>query len=134
MYSVVEGNNLTFEVVFESPVTLAREVEVTVTLIEGTAMGMFILEIGRLKIFIYSYPAPGDYNMLGPMMLTLTSTGGTAMVNIVDDALLEADEMFEMMLDSTDPAVSFVVDTATVTIISPGELSPCIQSFSDICG
>ena len=45
MYSVVEGNQLTFEVVVEPPLTLARDVEVTVTLIDGTAIGMFILEI-----------------------------------------------------------------------------------------
>ncbi|CAI8027895.1 Protein sidekick-2, partial [Geodia barretti] len=98
MYSVVEGNQLTFEVVFESPLTLARDVEVNVTLIDGTAI------------------APDDYNMLGPMVLTLTGSGGTAMVNIVDDALAEVDEMFEMMLSSNDPSVSIVEDTATVTI------------------
>ncbi|CAI8030090.1 hypothetical protein GBAR_LOCUS17052, partial [Geodia barretti] len=97
-YSVVEGNQLTFEVVFESPLTLARDVEVNVTLIDGTAI------------------APDDYNMLGPMVLTLTGSGGTAMVNIVDDALAEVDEMFEMMLSSNDPSVSIVEDTATVTI------------------
>ena len=45
MYSVMEGNQL-FMVEVETPVTLAGEVEVTVTLMEGTAMGMFILEIG----------------------------------------------------------------------------------------
>ena len=46
MYSVVEGNNLTFEVVVEPPLTLVRDVEVTVTLMDVTAIGMFILEIG----------------------------------------------------------------------------------------
>ncbi|CAI8030091.1 hypothetical protein GBAR_LOCUS17053, partial [Geodia barretti] len=98
MYSVVEGNKLTFEVVFEPPLTLVREVEVTVTLINGTAI------------------APGDYNMLGPMVLTLTDSGGTAMVNIVNDTLPEVDEMFEIMLSSNDPSVLIVEDTATVTI------------------
>ena len=125
MYSVVEGNKLTFEVVVESPVTLVRDVEVTVTLMDGTAMGMFILEIGTLKILsvlIYSYPAPGDYNMLGPMVLTLTDSGGTAMVNIVNDTLAEVDEMFEIMLSSNDPSVLIVEDTATVTINDSGEV------------
>ena len=137
MYSVVEGNNLTFEVVVESPVTLVRDVEVTVTLINGTAKGMFILEIGTLKILsvlIYSYPAPGDY-MLGPIVLTLTGSNVTAMVNIVNDKVAEVDEMFDMMLSSNDLSVLIVEDTATVTINDSGELSPCIvQSFSDICG
>ena len=66
--------------------------------------------------------------------MTLMGTGGTVMVGIVNDALAEVDEMFDMILSSNDPAVSVGEDTATVTIISPGELSPCIQSFSDICG
>ena len=46
MYSVMEGNNLTFEVIVEPQVALVREVEVTVTLMDGTAVGMFLLEIG----------------------------------------------------------------------------------------
>ena len=75
-----------------------------------------------MSVLIYSYPAPDDYNMLGPMVLTLTGSGGTAMVNIVDDALAEVDEMFEMMLSSNDPSVSIVEDTATVTINDSGEV------------
>ena len=43
---MVEGNQLTFEVVVEPPVTLVRDVAVTVTLMDVTAIGMFILEIG----------------------------------------------------------------------------------------
>ena len=42
----MEGNQLSFMTEVESQVTLAREVEVTVTLMDGTAIGMFILEIG----------------------------------------------------------------------------------------
>ena len=62
-------------------------------------------------------------------------TGGTVMVGIVDDALAEVDEEFEMILSSNDSALSVgEEDMATVTIMNPGELSPCIQSFSDICG
>ena len=70
---------------------------------------------------IYSHPAPGDY-MLGPITLTLTGSGGTAMVNIVNDTVAENDEMFEMMLNSSDPSVSIVEDTATVTINDSGEV------------
>ena len=71
--------------------------------------------------------------MLGPITLTLTGSGGTAMVNIVNDTVAENDEMFEMMLNSSDPSVSIVEDTATVTINDSGEVFLIIvQLFSGI--
>ena len=66
--------------------------------------------------------------MAGPMTLTLTGSGGTAMVNIVNDTFPEVDEMFDMMLSSNDPSVSIVEDTATVTINDSGELFPLLYS------
>ena len=74
-----------------------------------------------MSVLIYSYPAPDDY-MPGPIVLTLTGSGGTAMVNIVNDTVLEVDEMFDMMLSSNDPSVLIVEDTATVTINDSGEV------------
>lgn len=76
--------------------------------------------------------APDDYTAISPQPLTFSSAPDSMCIsiNISDDMLEEPTESFAVTLNSTDPAVNFSMQNATVTIIN--ETSKYTPSFCSL--
>ena len=71
---------------------------------------------------------PDDYTPVDSQPVTFNSAPSQMciFITILNDFITEANELFTVMLDSTDPAVQLTLSSASVTILDSCKLSyPC---------
>ena len=78
---------------------------------------------GKCYSFLLRSVAPDDYTPISsqPVTFSFDSFQKCVSITIIDDLMVEPNEQFSVMLESTDSAVQLIFSTATITILDSGE-------------